>query len=216
MTGIRFRTTDGLTLEGEIREADGKPRGTAVICHPHPRHGGSKDHPVLWAIRNHLAARQGLTVLAFNFRGIMGSEGEFGGGEAEVADARAATDRVREEAPGPTVLVGWSFGACVALHHAVGDPRVAAVALVGMPLDETGDVAVPPPPGQDVLEGFTVPTLLVAGDRDRFSPVGEVAALAGMLPRSETAVIEDAGHFFRRREARVAEVIGRFVDRALG
>src|SRR5687767_12495036 len=133
VTGVRFETRDGLSLEGELRAADGAPRGTAVLCHPHPRHGGSKDHPILWAIRNELAAKRGLTVLIFNFRGVMGSEGSYGGGEGELADVTAAVDRVRQEAQGPTVLVGWSFGAWVALHHALTDRRLAALAMVGFP-----------------------------------------------------------------------------------
>src|SRR5918996_956672 len=136
MTMVRFPTADGLELEGELRTADGVPRGTAVLCHAHPRHGGSKDHPVLWAIRNDLAAKRGRTVLAFNFRGIMGSEGTYGGGEAELADAAAAVDRVRQEAPGPTVMAGWSFGAWVAFRHAVSDRRVPALVLLGIPLGE--------------------------------------------------------------------------------
>ena len=80
---IRFETSDGLSLEGEIRTPDGEPRGSAVICHPHPLGGGSKDHPILWAMRNELA-RRGFAVISFNFRGVMGSEGESGCGEAEV------------------------------------------------------------------------------------------------------------------------------------
>src|SRR5207253_4368040 len=58
---LTFRAPDGVELEGELREPDGEPRGSAVICHPHPLQGGSKDHPLLWAIRNELA-RRGLTV----------------------------------------------------------------------------------------------------------------------------------------------------------
>ena len=42
---------------GRAADARGRRRaGSAVICHAHPRHGGSKDHPILWAIRNELAA----------------------------------------------------------------------------------------------------------------------------------------------------------------
>ncbi|MGH2589325.1 MAG: hypothetical protein ACRDGW_00840, partial [Actinomycetota bacterium] len=65
MEPVRFATKDGLSLEGELRmpEPGGKPLGTAVICHAHPRHGGSKDHPLLWAVRNELAHR-GFAVLA--------------------------------------------------------------------------------------------------------------------------------------------------------
>src|SRR5919109_996119 len=129
MATVTFRTSDGVLLEGELREAEGTPRGTAVLCHAHPSFGGSKDHPVLWAIRNHLAGRRGLHVLAFNFRRTMGSAGVHGEGLAEVA--------------------GWSFGASVALRHAVRDERVAALALVAMPLGPGAVTDLPPPPQED-------------------------------------------------------------------
>src|SRR5881396_244671 len=114
MDRIHFTTADGLTLEGELHRPGGPPRARAVICHPHPQHGGSKDHPVLWAIRIELT-RRGFLALTFNFRGVMGSTGQYGGGDAEILDAQAAIDRMEDEAEGPLFLCGWSFGASVAL-----------------------------------------------------------------------------------------------------
>jgi alpha/beta superfamily hydrolase len=212
---VRFRTEDGLLLEGEIRPADGTPRGTAVLCHAHPRHGGSKDHPILWAIRNDLAAKRGLTVLGFNFRGIMGSEGTYGGGEAELLDAAAAVDRVREEAEGHTVMVGWSFGAWVALRHAVSDPRVKALALLGLPVGPELQSERRPLPSLGELESLEASVLFVAGERDEYCPVPELRNLAGWVPRSEVAVVPDTDHFFGRREREVAELVGTWVDPAL-
>jgi alpha/beta superfamily hydrolase len=210
---IRFETTGGLRLEGEIREADGSPRGTAVLCHPHPRHGGSKDHPILWAIRNDLAAKRRLTTLAFNFRGIMGSEGTYGGGEEEIEDARAAVSRVREEAPGPTVLAGWSFGAWVALRHAVNDPTLAALVLVGFPIGSRATSAKRQLPELGELDRVRMPVLFAGGDDDPFCPVAEIRDLAGWLPRAECVVLEGTGHFFERRERELATRIGEWVDR---
>ena len=63
MSDVRFRTEDGVELEGEIHHPEGEPRGSAVICHPVPTAGGSKDHPLLWAIRGELT-RRGFLVLA--------------------------------------------------------------------------------------------------------------------------------------------------------
>jgi alpha/beta superfamily hydrolase len=215
MTTVRFRTSDGLILESELREADGRPRGTAVLCHAHPRHGGSKDHPLLWAIRNDLAAKRGLTVLAFNFRGVMGSEGTYGGGEAELADVAAAVDRVRQEADGPTVLAGWSFGAWVALQHAVIDRRVEALVLLGFPLAASVSPHRPMP-SLGELEELAAPVLLVAGEADPYCPAPELRNLAGWLPRSEVTIIEGTDHFFGRREGELARLVGEWVDRILG
>ena len=142
-----------MRLEGELRRPDGPARGSAVICHPHPKHGGSKDHPILWALRNELAGARGLATLIFNFRGVMGSEGTYGGGHDETLDARAAIDHVREVvADGPTVLCGWSFGANVALRESLDDPRVAALVLLGIPLDPS-DVTLPTDAGRRLSSG---------------------------------------------------------------
>jgi len=214
VSGVRFTTADGLSLEGELRAADGPARGTAVLCHPHPEHGGSKDHPILWAIRNDLAAHRGLTVLAFNFRGVMGSEGVHGAGEAELADVAAAVDRVREENEGPTVLVGWSFGAWVALRHAITDPRVAALALVAVPVGQVSERRPLPELGN--LEGLSIPTLLIAGDHDPICPIGGMENLASWIPDAASVVLHGTDHFFSKRERELAERIGEWLDRVLG
>lgn len=214
VSSVRFATADGVSLEGELREAEGSPRGTAVLCHPHPKHGGSKDHPVLWALRNDLAAHRRLTVLAFNFRGVMGSEGEYGGGQAELGDVAAAVDRVREEAEGPTALVGWSFGAWVSLRHAVSDPRILALALVAIPVGRATS-NVRPMPELGALETMRVPVLLVAGDSDQICTVDGMRNLASWIPGAETLVMEGTDHFFGGRERELASSVGEWVDGAL-
>ncbi len=218
MDPVTFSTEDGIRLEGELRMPDGLPRGAAVVCHPHPRHGGSKDHPLLWAIRNELAAARGLAVLGFNFRGVMGSAGTYGGGRDELRDARAAVTRVREatgvDAP-PTVVVGWSFGASVALREALDDPRVGALALVGVPL-RPEDVEMPPLPDRTDLRLFGRPALLLAGEHDRYAPPDELRAYAELFPHAEAVVLEGTDHYFWRREKEAAAVVGTFAERALG
>jgi len=205
-------TADGVSLDAELRRPEGEPRGTAVICHPHPLHGGSKDHPLLWNIRNDLAGR-GFVVLGFNFRGVMGSEGEHRGGVDEIEDVRAAIGRVREEAPGPTVVAGWSFGANVALREAVDDERAAALALIGFPVNDP--LGLPPPPGRDELAAFNRPVLFVSGEADQFSPVPDLNRLARRLPRGEVVILPNTDHFFWKREKEVATLIGEFVERSV-
>jgi uncharacterized protein len=214
MEPVTFSTEDGIRLEGELRLPEGPPRGSAAICHPHPRHGGSKDHPILWALRNELAHR-GLAVLAFNFRGVMGSGGTYGGGRDEIRDARAAIDRAREAAPGmPTVVCGWSFGANVALREAIDDDRVSGLALIGLPL-EPGDVELPPVPGPTELGALRAPVLLLAGERDQYAPADELRSLAAALRRGRVEIVENTDHFLWRRERDAARVVGDFFDEIL-
>jgi uncharacterized protein len=208
---IQFQTDDGLTLECEIRTPDEPPRGVAVICHPHPLHGGSKDHPLLWAIRIELAHRR-FVVLSFNFRGVMGSEGEFGGGLEEIADVKAAVGRAREEFDGATFVAGWSFGAHVALREAIDDERVDALALVGLP---TVDSTLPPLPDADRLRAYARPVLLLAGAADQFSPEPDLRSLAGELPSAIVEIVPGADHYFGRREREAGKIVAEFAERVL-
>ncbi|MGH2631624.1 MAG: alpha/beta hydrolase [Actinomycetota bacterium] len=216
MEAVTFSTGDGVRLEGEIRRPDDAPRGSAVLCHPHPKHGGSKDHPILWALRNELAGKRGLAVLGFNFRGVMGSGGTYGGGRDEIHDVRAAIGRIREETPErPTVLCGWSFGANVALREALDDPRVAALVLIGMPL-RPNDLTLPALPDEAELRGVRRPALVLAGDNDQYCPVDDAAEFAASLPRGRLHIVDGADHYLWRREREAAAVVGDFVDEALG
>ena len=208
---VRFRTDDGLSLEGELRVPD-EVRGTAVLCHAHPRFGGSKDHPVLWAIRNDLASRA-FAVLGFNFRGTMGSDGTHGAGRTETRDVSGAVARVRELSEGPTLVAGWSFGANVALREALEDERVAALALVGFPLDH--DLDIPPTPGPSELRTFRRPVLVVSGEHDAYSPAHAVRDLAASFPRGEAAIVPGTDHYFWRREREAAAIVGAFAERLL-
>jgi alpha/beta superfamily hydrolase len=214
---IRFTTQDGQLLQGEIRFPQGEPRGAAVLCHPDPRHGGSKDHPLLWAIRNDLANR-GYAVLAFNFRGVMGSEGSFGGGLDEVVDVWAAVGRAREAVPGSVFVCGWSFGAHVALRAVMEDDRVARLALVGIPLGGfdaslPGPPALPPLPGPNDLADLVIPVLLLAGSKDAFCPPDALERLGAGIPDATVTIVPGADHYFSKRERQAAMIVGGFADR---
>ena len=215
MEAVTFTVEDGVRLEGELRVDVEHPRAGAVICHPHPKEGGSKDHPILWALRNALAARMGMAALAFNFRGVMGSEGTYGGGWDEVKDARAALAFVRGRAPSTqTLLAGWSFGANVAIRTVGGGEHVSALTLIGIPL-EPGDLTLPALPDPRALRTQAPPTLFVAGDRDPFCPaerLREYAAAGG----ADCLVVENTDHYFWRRERELAAAICDWAETALG
>lgn len=214
MSELRFTTEDHVSLEAELRLPGDAPVAAAVVCHAHPRHGGSKDHPILWSIRADLTSRR-LAVLTFNFRGVMGSGGTYGGGRTEVRDVSAAIARACEETDGPLLVCGWSFGANVALREAIADDRVSALALVGLPLD-TLDIDIPVLPSASELRAFGRPVLLLAGQGDVYAPTPRLETLASQLPSAELVVLPGTDHFLWRREKEAAAAIGAFASRALG
>lgn len=209
---MTLRTDDGVRLEGELRMPDEAPRGSAVICHAHPRHGGSKDHPVLWSVRNELAGKRGLATLVFNFRGTMGSAGSFGGGLDELRDVRAAVGSVRDRAEGPTLVFGWSFGASVALREAFDDRRVSALALFGIPL-RPNDLQLPPLPDAAELRRLKRPILFLAGEHDEYCPADELRAYGDGV--AEVVIVDGTDHYLWRHEREAATIVGDFADRVM-
>ena len=50
MEPVTFATEDGVRLEGELRADADDPRGSAVICHPHPP---TRPLPTLFVVGEH-------------------------------------------------------------------------------------------------------------------------------------------------------------------
>lgn len=209
-------TEDGVRLEGELRVDAEPPRASVVICHPHPKKGGSKDHPVLWALRNELAGRRGFAALLFNFRGVMGSSGTYGGGRDEVKDVDAAVGFVADRSGSrtPILLAGWSFGANVALRASLTDERVEALVLAGLPLVPE-DLHLPPLPEPGEIRARRRPTLFAAGEQDELCPADRLAAYASGAG-AESLIIEQTDHYFWRRERELATAVGDWAETALG
>ena len=103
-------------LECAIDAPAGVARGLAVICHPHPQHGGTMDNKVVQTLARALT-QLGYTALRFNFRGVGGSAGGWSQGPGEVDDALAVVAAFRGDAD-KLVLAGFSFGAYVASQAA--------------------------------------------------------------------------------------------------
>ena len=101
-------------LEGILR-APSSAVAAAVVCHPHPRGGGTMNNNVVYRAAKALVAG-GVTALRFNFRGVGASTGSYGEGVGEEEDVRAAVDFLRAQAPGLAIwIAGFSFGARVGL-----------------------------------------------------------------------------------------------------
>src|SRR5271156_4928939 len=77
-------------LEALLEEPeDSAPKEAALVCHPHPQHGGTMHNKVVYRIARGLRST-GAVVLRFNYRGVNLSEGQYDKGVGETEDARAA------------------------------------------------------------------------------------------------------------------------------
>jgi alpha/beta superfamily hydrolase len=91
-------------------------RGVAVLCHPHPLHGGTMDNKVIQTLARAFV-QLGYRPVRFNFRGVGGSQGQFDHGVGEVDDALSVIAACRDAAV-PLALGGFSFGGYVAAQAA--------------------------------------------------------------------------------------------------
>jgi alpha/beta superfamily hydrolase len=161
-------------------------------------YGGELTNPVVTAAARGFA-ELGAATLAFNYRGVRGSEGRVTDDPAAAAeDYTAALDALADRVPGPYLAAGYSFGARTALGVAAVDPRVAGAVLVAPPVDLMS-------PG--ALAGYAGPLLVIVGDRDAYAPVGRLRA---ELPeRADVAfeVIEGADHFFGRGTSAISALV---------
>ena len=88
-TRVSF-SSGGLSLEGILAIPEGAGSFPAVIiCHPHPLYGGNMDNNVVLSLSDTLT-QASLASFKFNFRGVGGSQGEFGQGIGEQEDVEAA------------------------------------------------------------------------------------------------------------------------------
>ena len=190
---LRFRAADGTELEGD-RLTPADPVGAAVVCHPHPLYGGTRNDAVVAAISRTLVGA-GLRTLRFDFRGAGGSSGTHGFGTDELLDVVAAIDAAAID-DRPFVLAGYSFGADVAL--AVDDPRIDRWIAAAPVLSVFSTFAAATDPR---------PKLLVAAAHDQFMAAAELSATVSTWTATEVAPIESADHFFGGRFQRLEAAV---------
>jgi uncharacterized protein len=203
----KLETGDGLVLEAEWSLPE-SARATAVLCHPHPQYGGTMRSLVISALFDALPA-QGVACLRFNFRGVEGSEGTYGEGRDEPRDVLAAIDAAAAAvAETPLVLVGWSFGADMALT--IDDPRLAGWVGIAPPLRfrAAADYATVGADGR--------PKLLILAAHDEFRAPAEVEAEVAGWRSTRVDIVPGASHFFVGRTDRVVELTAGFVSELSG
>ena len=167
-------------------------RAVAVLLHPHPDMGGDRHNHVVGSLFRGLP-RSGIGALRFDF--VSADLDRAAAHTVEVLDEAAAA------APGrPVVLVGYSFGAMVALR--VTDERLAGWFLVAPPLGHVDAAAV----GADPR-----PKGIAAPEHD-FTPPATVAELTADWAAVTTWTVPGADHFLGAAAAEVVERVRAWID----
>lgn len=162
--------------------------GAALVCHPHPVHGGTLDNKVAYMLAR-ACNDAGLAALRFNFRGVGKSAGRFDDGNGELDDARAALTALQAAQPDlPVVLCGFSFGAAISLRLAV-EQEPSKLVSIAPPLFYFDGADIPQP---------ACPWLLVHGLADEVVDAQDTRERLDSLerPPAEQHWLPEVGHFF--------------------
>lgn len=161
------------------------PAGVAVLCHPHPQHGGTMDNKVVQTMARAFV-QLGWRAVRFNFRGVGASAGAWDEGRGEVDDAMAVIAALREPAL-PVALGGFSFGGYVATQAA------ARLAASGVAVERV--VLVGPAARNFPLAPVPQDSIVIHGEADDVVPLAAVLdwARPQVLP---VVVVPGTGHFF--------------------
>jgi alpha/beta superfamily hydrolase len=192
-------------IECILERPASRARGLALVCHPHPLHGGTFENKVVSTLARAFLSL-GWACLRPNFRGVGASAGAHDGGEGETADMRWLLGRAHADPeisaglpdPCPIALAGFSFGSFVAARLAADlaaqGRAAAALVLVGAAAGKWAMPAVEPG------------TIIIHGEKDETIPLNDVMdwARAG---GNEIIVVPGADHFFHRRVALLKTIV---------
>ncbi len=187
-------------LEAVLNEGRPDAPYAALVCHPHPKGGGTMHNKVVYHAMKTLNAPEwgfGCPVLRFNFRGTGLSEGSHDG-RAESEDVLAAMRWLENAFNRPLIVAGFSFGAAMALRacchasRAETHPLVSALVALGLPTRAEGREY-----HYAFLSGCTIPKLFLSGDSDQYASADDLRRAASIAAESSRLVLlPGADHFF--------------------
>jgi len=169
-------------IETDINDPGAARRGIALIAHPNPVQGGTKDNKVITTLAKTFFAL-GYVAARPNFRGVGASAGTHDKGVGETEDLIVVAGHLaRQYGDLPLVLAGFSFGSFVQTRVA---KRLSAERLV----------LVGPAVGRFPAETVPPDTLVIHGEHDDVVPLA--AVLDWARPQNlPVVVVPGAGHFF--------------------
>jgi alpha/beta superfamily hydrolase len=184
-------------IDVAINDPGAARRGLALVAHPHPLHGGTRDNKVVTSLARAFLSL-GYCTARPNFRGVGRSEGTHDKGRGETDDlVEVAAYLRRRFGDFPVLLAGFSFGAFV-------QTRVAR----RVPLERLALIA--PAVSRFDAESVAEDTLVVHADDDDVVPLA--AVLEWARPQSiPVTVVPGGGHFFHGRLTQLQKIVTHWV-----
>ena len=183
-------------LETDVNDPGGERSGIALIAHPNPVQGGTKDNKVVTTLAKAFIAL-GYVAARPHFRGVGGSGGVHDAGRGETDDMLAVAGYLKERyGPLRVTLAGFYFGSFV-------QTRVARV------LASERMVLIGPAVSRFPAETVPADTLVIHGEHDDVVPLS--AVLDWARPQGLPVVVVPGGeHFFHGRLNVLSDLIVRY------
>ncbi len=168
-----------------------KPVAAAIVCHPHPLHGGTMHNHVTYRLAQAWRDAQ-VSCVRFNFRGVGRSTGTHDEGRGEVDDAAAALEWLSSQARGvPLYASGFSFGSRTALKLTMREVRVEKVLAVGVAVDLFD---------MKFITGLTKPAAFIHADQDEYGKLENMKSLLEQVKaKHELFVVKGSDHLCNGR-----------------
>jgi alpha/beta superfamily hydrolase len=200
-------------IEGRYQPSNQKEAPIALILHPHPKHGGTMNNKVVYALYRSFV-EQGFSTLRFNFRGVGRSEGSYDGGEGELSDAASALDWLQSTNPNVSRfwVAGFSFGAWIGMQLLMRRPELE------------GFISVSPPANMydfNFLAPCPVSGQIIHGSEDAIVPVASIKTLVEKLRNQkgikiDYQLVNQSDHFFTDQIPLLCHHVENYLNSRLG
>lgn len=189
-------------LEINYLEADEAGAPIAIFLHPDPQMGGNMHNRVVFNLFRQFA-RNGYSCLRFNFRGVGKSEGSYDNGDGELVDAATALDylQLKNENCSGCCIVGYSYGAWIAVQLIMRRPEVTDFLLVAPPFKSHDFEFLGPSPGHG---------LVVVPEDDPLSSDLDLESFLKQFRDNNniaSSIVPNANHFLAGQDDVVAEIV---------
>ena len=183
-------------IETDVNDPGEPRRGIALIAHPNPVQGGSKDNKVVTTLARTLSGL-GYVAVRPNFRGVGATEGVHDKGIGETDDLIAVAEYAMSRFETRSLLLaGFSFGSFVQTRAA---KRIACEQMI----------LVGPAVNRFATETVPEHTLVIHGEQDDVVPLA--AVLDWARPQNLPVVVVPGGeHFFHGRLHLLAQIVARW------
>lgn len=168
------------------------PQAVALICHPHPLHGGTMKNKVISTLAKTFRELNCISV-RFNYRGVGKSDGHYDNGIGETDDALFLLNWIQQNfTPKKTYLAGFSFGAFVSLRAATLTPLKLTHLWMVAPAILHADYQLLAPPA--------CPWTVIIPENDTIAePYATYDWIALQHPKPNILSFDQASHFFDGR-----------------